>query len=101
SARGRASHRGGVMTILAQAIEDAIAEKDRQSRTANYVWDFPAWYTYMTGGMLWSKQVEIAEDLKTSKNVAVKAGHGVGKALSLDTPLPTPTGWTTMGAVQV
>jgi hypothetical protein len=23
-----------------------------------------------------------------------------GKALSLDTPLPTPTGWTTMGAVQ-
>lgn len=25
---------------------------------------------------------------------------GVGKALSLDTPLPTPTGWTTMGDVQ-
>lgn len=24
-----------------------------------------------------------------------------GKALSLDTPLPTPTGWTTMGAVKV
>lgn len=69
------------MTILAQAVEDAIAEKDRQSRTANYVWDFPAWYAYMTGGTLWSKQVEIAEDLKTSKNVAVKAGHGVGKSL--------------------
>ena len=26
---------------------------------------------------------------------------GVGKALALDTPLPTPTGWTTMGEVQV
>lgn len=25
---------------------------------------------------------------------------GVGKALALDTPLPTPTGWTTMGEVQ-
>jgi AAA-like domain/LAGLIDADG-like domain len=26
---------------------------------------------------------------------------GAGKALALDTPLPTPTGWTTMGAVGV
>jgi len=26
---------------------------------------------------------------------------GVGKALALDTPLPTPSGWTTMGEVQV
>lgn len=25
----------------------------------------------------------------------------MGKALALDTPLPTPTGWTTMGAVEV
>jgi replicative DNA helicase len=25
----------------------------------------------------------------------------VGKALALDTPLPTPAGWTTMGEVQV
>src|ERR1019366_10034823 len=24
-----------------------------------------------------------------------------GKALSLDTPIPTPTGWTTMGALKV
>jgi phage terminase large subunit-like protein len=28
------------------------------------------------------------------------AGRGAGKALSLDTPLPTPTGWTTMSDVQ-
>ncbi len=28
------------------------------------------------------------------------AGRGYGKALDLDTPLPTPTGWTTMGKVQ-
>ncbi|MGH9058860.1 MAG: AAA family ATPase, partial [Acidimicrobiales bacterium] len=26
---------------------------------------------------------------------------GAGKALALDTPLPTPTGWTTMGEIQV
>ena len=31
--------------------------------------------------------------------VAARPGHG--KALALDTPLPTPTGWTTMGDVAV
>lgn len=30
-----------------------------------------------------------------------QAGRGWGKALALDTPLPTPEGWTTMGCVQV
>lgn len=30
-----------------------------------------------------------------------RAGRGGGKALSLDTKLPTPAGWTTMGDVQV
>lgn len=29
------------------------------------------------------------------------AGRGSGKALALETRLPTPTGWTTMGAVEV
>lgn len=28
------------------------------------------------------------------------AGEGVGKALSVDTPVPTPTGWTTMGKIK-
>lgn len=31
----------------------------------------------------------------------VLAPRGVGKALALDTPLPTPAGWTTMGEVRV
>ena len=33
--------------------------------------------------------------------IIVAARPGVGKALALDTPLPTPTGWTTMGEVAV
>jgi replicative DNA helicase len=33
--------------------------------------------------------------------IVVAARPAVGKALALDTPLPTPTGWTTMGEVQV
>src|ERR1700742_2044319 len=33
--------------------------------------------------------------------IIVAARPGVGKALALDTPLPTPDGWTTMGEVAV
>ena len=29
------------------------------------------------------------------------AGRGAGKALALDTPIPTPSGWSTMGDLQV
>jgi hypothetical protein len=38
---------------------------------------------------------------ETSGLVPVVGGLGAGKALALDTPLPTPTGWTTMGDVNV
>lgn len=33
--------------------------------------------------------------------IIVAARPAMGKALALDTPLPTPTGWTTMGEVRV
>lgn len=33
------------------------------------------------------------------EKIAVLGVAGTGKALALDTPLPTPTGWTTMGEV--
>jgi replicative DNA helicase len=33
--------------------------------------------------------------------IIVAGRPGLGKALALDTPLPTPTGWTTMGEVSV
>lgn len=39
--------------------------------------------------------------LKAGQMVIVAARPGVGKALALDTPLATDTGWTTMGQVQV
>jgi replicative DNA helicase len=32
--------------------------------------------------------------------IIVAGRPGLGKALALDTPLPTPSGWTTMGAVE-
>nr|WP_207630698.1 MULTISPECIES: replicative DNA helicase [unclassified Actinopolyspora] len=43
----------------------------------------------------------VTNGLHPGQMVIVAARPGVGKALALDTPLPTPDGWTTMGAVSV
>jgi replicative DNA helicase len=43
----------------------------------------------------------LTSGLQRSNLIIVAARPGVGKALALDTPLPTPTGWTTMGDVAV
>jgi replicative DNA helicase len=44
---------------------------------------------------------EITNGLHPGQMITVAGRPGSGKALALDTPLPTPTGWTTIGAVQV
>ena len=43
----------------------------------------------------------LTSGLQPSNLIIVAARPAVGKALALDTPLPTPTGWTTMGDVAV
>ncbi|HZD00214.1 MAG TPA: replicative DNA helicase [Actinomycetes bacterium] len=43
----------------------------------------------------------LTSGFQNSNLVIVAARPAVGKALALDTPLPTPTGWTTMGDVAV
>ncbi len=44
---------------------------------------------------------ELTNGLHPGQMVIVAARPGQGKALAVDTPLPTPTGWTTMGEVRV
>jgi replicative DNA helicase len=44
---------------------------------------------------------ELTNGLHPGQMIIVAARPGVGKALALDTPLPTPDGWTTMGKVRV
>lgn len=44
---------------------------------------------------------ELTNGLHPGQMIIVAARPGVGKALALDTPLPTPSGWTTMGEVRV
>jgi replicative DNA helicase len=48
-----------------------------------------------------SRLDEITNGLHGGQMVTVAGRPGSGKALALDTPLVTPTGWTTMGAVLV
>ncbi|WP_106298804.1 replicative DNA helicase [Knoellia remsis] len=43
----------------------------------------------------------LTHGLHPGQMIVVAARPAVGKALALDTPLPTPTGWTTMGEVAV
>ncbi|MFT4088602.1 MAG: replicative DNA helicase [Gordonia sp. (in: high G+C Gram-positive bacteria)] len=42
---------------------------------------------------------KLTNGLHPGQMIIVAARPGVGKALALDTPLPTPTGWTRMGKV--
>ena len=43
----------------------------------------------------------LTNGLHPGQMIIIAARPAMGKALALDTPLPTPTGWTTMGQVQV
>ncbi|GLW64596.1 hypothetical protein Arub01_28400 [Actinomadura rubrobrunea] len=43
----------------------------------------------------------LTNGLHPGQMIVVAARPAMGKAVSLDTPLPTPTGWTTMGEVEV
>ncbi|MBO1268198.1 replicative DNA helicase [Arthrobacter cavernae] len=43
---------------------------------------------------------ELTHGLHPGQMIVIAARPAVGKALSLDTPLPTPHGWTTMGEVR-
>jgi replicative DNA helicase len=44
---------------------------------------------------------EVTNGLHPGQMIIIAARPGVGKALALNTPLPTPSGWTTMGDVAV
>ncbi|WP_237232935.1 replicative DNA helicase [Rothia nasisuis] len=44
---------------------------------------------------------ELTAGLQPGQMVVIAARPAMGKALALDTPIPTPTGWTTMGDIRV
>lgn len=44
---------------------------------------------------------ELTAGLQPGQMIVIAARPAMGKALALDTPIPTPTGWTTMGELSV
>ncbi|MGW4857659.1 replicative DNA helicase [Kocuria palustris] len=44
---------------------------------------------------------ELTHGLQGGQMIVIAARPAMGKALALDTPIPTPTGWTTMGEISV
>lgn len=84
--------------------EEVLTELRRKSKLALYRRDPEAWMADVLDGYWWSKQKEIAWSVvdpnKPQTMTIVKSCNGIGKDLPLDTPLPTPTGWTTMGEVR-
>lgn len=87
--------------LLPDVIPNVAGELKRQAKVSQYVNDPVLWAKEYLGITLWSKQQEVAYSVRDNKSTAVKAGHGVGKATTLDTPLFTPNGWTTMGDIRV
>lgn len=87
------------MSLVAVA-EAAAAELARRARQDQYKNDPVLWARDYLGVQLWRKQRDIMWSVLTNRNTAVAAGHGVGKDLPLDTPIPTPTGWSTVGELQ-
>lgn len=62
-------------------VASSVAEElEVQRKRRAYEWDPVLWAKEVAGIHLWSKQREIAMSLAGNQNVAVKAGHGVGKS---------------------
>ena len=50
---------------------------------------------------LYPAQRRVLKSLVKHRRVCLLASRQIGKALALDTPIPTPNGWTTMGELKV
>lgn len=55
------------------------------------------WQAFIVGSIFGWKW---ASGFRRFRNAYIEVGKGNGKALALDTPIPTAAGWTTMGAIR-
>ncbi|GAB4076087.1 replicative DNA helicase [Nostocoides australiense] len=77
---------------LGLTLEDTLNEIEVASGRTDEMTGVPTGFTELD---------ELLHGLHRGQMIVVAARPAVGKALALDTPLPTPTGWTTMGEVAV
>lgn len=75
--------------VMSDVLEEALTEIDRVGKDGVIV-GLPTGFPDLDG---------ILNGFKPGQMIVVAGRPAMGKALALDTPLPTPTGWTTMGDI--
>ncbi len=78
-------------TVLGEVMQSAMDEMEAISSRAGTMTGVPTGFTDLD---------TLTNGLHPGQLIVVAGRPGLGKALALDTPLPAPTGWTTMGQVQ-
>ena len=77
---------------LSELMGDALAEIEAIGNRGGQMVGVPTGFSELD---------KLTNGLHPGQLCIIAARPAIGKALALDTPLPTPTGWTTMGEVQV
>ena len=77
---------------LSAIIEGAIDEIEASSHRGDGLTGIPTGFADLD---------RLTNGLHPGQMIVIAARPAMGKALALDTPLPTPDGWTTMGEVKV
>ena len=75
---------------LGSVIESTIDEIEASSHRGDGMIGVPTGFSDLD---------QLTNGLHPGQMIVIAARPAIGKALALDTPLPTPTGWTTMGEV--
>jgi replicative DNA helicase len=88
-----ADKRGGDdYAVLGDVLEATVDEIEAASGKTGEMTGVPTGFTDFDN---------LTNGLHPGQMIVVAARPAVGKALALDTPIPTPSGWTTMGEVSV
>ncbi|MFO7858794.1 MAG: LAGLIDADG family homing endonuclease, partial [Ectothiorhodospiraceae bacterium] len=106
--KARQAERNAEAVRAAQDIGEipAVVDPDRKAEAESSFRKFCETYFPEVFYLPWSDDHlrvidKIERAVRTGGLFAMAMPRGSGKALALDTPLPTPLGWTTMGTVQV
>ncbi|WP_226346849.1 replicative DNA helicase [Agilicoccus flavus] len=88
-----ADKRGGEdYHLLGELLEATADEIEHASGSSGEMVGVPTGFTDLD---------DLTNGLHPGQMIVIAARPAMGKALALDTELPTPTGWTTMGEVQI
>jgi replicative DNA helicase len=77
--------------VLAEMLQPTLDEIEAVGAQGGMMTGVPTGFTDLD---------RLLNGLHAGQLIIVAGRPGLGKALALDTPLPTPNGWTTMGAVK-